>query len=122
MTTWMTLEGEHLRWDKIRETPTSFSAEAQRIANGVPMHESLLRSYHVLDEVKDMLDRGDSPQTVREFVRWAEARRGRDEVEDALRGLDGPISWIAENHEAALEEMPTELMEAIKQAARVLAR
>jgi hypothetical protein len=35
-------------------------------------HESVLRSYQVLSEVKNMLDRGDSSETIRAFIAWVE--------------------------------------------------
>ena len=54
----------HDRWDNIRAVPTE--------RGGV--HESVFRSYQILQEVKLMLNRGDSPETVRRFIAWAEAQ------------------------------------------------
>jgi hypothetical protein len=65
-------------WDSIRQKPTtittSFLKQSGLESLGHGIHESLLRSYHVLDRVKVMLDRGDSAETVREFIAWAEDR------------------------------------------------
>ena len=71
-------ETQH-RWDEIRETQTSITTEFIRgsldgLGHGI--HESLLRSFHIVQEVKAMLERGDSPQTVLTFIKWAEQRRG----------------------------------------------
>lgn len=50
-----------MTWDEIRAMPTTRNQE----------HESLYRCFHVLDEVTEMLDRGDSRETIRKFVGWA---------------------------------------------------
>ncbi len=64
-------------WDEIRATPTTLERaviERERTATG--WHESLLRSYRILRQVKTMLERGDSPETIGEFIDWAEHRDG----------------------------------------------
>lgn len=38
----------------------------------------------------------------------------------ALASLDGPIAWIAEHYPAAMEAMPAEHFQAIKDAGKVL--
>lgn len=45
-----------------------------------------------------------------------------EELEQALRGLDNPIAWIAEHYPAAMREMPTGYLRAIERAGDVLAR
>lgn len=35
------------------------------------LHESLFRSYHIVEQVYRMLSRGDSVETILEFVEWA---------------------------------------------------
>jgi len=50
-------------WDYVRSFPT----ERQ------DMHESVFRSYQILSEVKGMLERGDSAETIRNFIAWAES-------------------------------------------------
>lgn len=66
------------RWDEIRETQTSvtrlFLEQMGLESIGHGIHESLLRSYRILDQVKVMADRGDSVQTICEFIEWAERR------------------------------------------------
>ncbi len=65
------MESNPLRhtWDAIRDLPLTIEA----IPTGTRgVHESIFRSYQILGEVKEMLDRGDSVETVREFIRWAE--------------------------------------------------
>lgn len=37
---------------------------------GVKKHESLLKSFHILDKVLEMVDRGDSPATIHEIVEF----------------------------------------------------
>lgn len=77
-TVYRTLGGERLAWDEIRETPTTLSTEFIGMhGGGNGFHESLLRSYRILSEVKAMLGRGDSPETVRKFIEWAEAREAK---------------------------------------------
>lgn len=67
-------DGQRLPWDGIRETPTCLSPESLRMAAGSPIHESLLRSFHIVRQAKTMLERGDSAATVLDFITWAEAR------------------------------------------------
>ncbi len=55
-------------WDGIRAMPTDWD----RPIEGRGIHESVFRSYQVLEAVKLMLDRGDSSETVLEFIRWVE--------------------------------------------------
>lgn len=57
-------------WDRTREFPTTLD-RIPDTAHGV--HESVFRSYQILKEVKEMLDRGDSVETIREFIRWTES-------------------------------------------------
>ena len=40
------------------------------VYNGV--HESVYRSHEILFYVKEMLDRGDSSTTIREYIEWCE--------------------------------------------------
>lgn len=47
--------------------------ELEGYAN-VRVHESCLRSYQILAEVKGMLARGDSPETIRKFIDFCESR------------------------------------------------
>lgn len=56
-------------WDVIRATPTVLT-EIAPTSRGT--HESVLRGYQILREVKFMLDRGDSATTIRLFIAWAE--------------------------------------------------
>lgn len=56
-------------WDEIHETETVLYGNYPSGA-----HESLLRAYRILSEVKAMLERGDSDQTVLNFIAWAESR------------------------------------------------
>ena len=58
-------------WDSIRAMPTLLTAVDP---HGRGAHESVLRSYQVLREVTEMLDRGDSSVTVRRFIAWCEAK------------------------------------------------
>jgi hypothetical protein len=53
-------------WDSIRATPTVIKGN---FPNGA--HESLLRAYQVLAEVRGMVERGDSHETVAQFINWA---------------------------------------------------
>lgn len=69
------------RWDEIRDTETVIDSVflTQMIDGGTTgIHESMLRAYRILAEVKDMLGRGDSPETIMQFIRWAE-KLSRDE-------------------------------------------
>lgn len=65
-------------WDSIRNRPTTISRKfleqmgLDSIGNGV--HESLLKSYFILDQVKVMISRGDSMATIQDFIEWAEQR------------------------------------------------
>ncbi len=56
--------------DRIRELPTVIEV-IPPCSRGV--HESVLRSYQILERVKEMLRRGDSIKSVREFIEWAES-------------------------------------------------
>jgi hypothetical protein len=47
-------------WDAMRAMPT---------VRG-DVHESVYRAYHVLDYVQRMISRGDSLDTIDEFLRW----------------------------------------------------
>lgn len=47
------------RWNFTLAQPCSF-----RTSSGQMYHESVLRSWHVLERVTEMLRRGDSPETV----------------------------------------------------------
>lgn len=77
-TVYRTLDGNLLDWDTIRETPVTIDLESRAWDGAGPkIHESLLRSWRILDEVKAMLDRGDSAFTVRKFIEWAEAREAQ---------------------------------------------
>lgn len=57
----MITEDKHHEWLNIKKLPT--------VKNNV--HESIYKSYHVLNQVKDMLDRGDSKETVLDFIDFA---------------------------------------------------
>ena len=59
---WVPIQGPN-DWDIVRATETVHSNN----------HESLYRSYQILRRVEGMLERGDSSQTVLEFIRWAES-------------------------------------------------
>lgn len=50
------------RWDQLRSFPTVYRN----------VHESVYRSYQILEEVKQMLDRHDSIETLQRFIYWAE--------------------------------------------------
>lgn len=77
------------RWDEIRSTPTSitrrFLEEMGLESIGHGLHESLLRSYRVVEQVKDMLDRGDSAETIREFIAWVEDPLARADAHEHER-------------------------------------
>lgn len=47
-------------WDAMRAMPA--------VRDNV--HESVYRAYHVLDYVRRMISRGDSVDTIDEFLRW----------------------------------------------------
>lgn len=53
-------------WDHIRQEETVIYGNYPSGA-----HESLLRSFHVLREVREMLERGDSTRTIAMFIDWA---------------------------------------------------
>lgn len=57
-------------WDTIRTRPTVIE-RVDTTSRGT--HESVLRAYQILSEVKAMLDRGDSVETISAFIEWAEA-------------------------------------------------
>lgn len=59
-------------WDVIRAMRTTVERIPDIAGGGV--HESTLRSFQILDEVKKMLARGDSPETIRTFIEWAERK------------------------------------------------
>lgn len=44
-----------------------------------------------------------------------------DELVRVLAALDGSIAWVAEHYPAAIEAMPTDLYDAIRQAGLALA-
>lgn len=46
------------------------------------VHESIFRSYHILDKVIQMIDRGDSKQTIFEMIDYLD---GKDRVKNALQ-------------------------------------
>ncbi len=52
-------------WDRVREMPTDRGN----------IHESVFRSYQTLRVVKEMLDRGDSSETIRAFIAFVEVQR-----------------------------------------------
>lgn len=52
-------------WDQLRELPTGVEVGGQRY------HESLLRGRRVLNRVREMLERGDSKDTILEFIAFA---------------------------------------------------
>jgi hypothetical protein len=60
--------------EKILLIPTSLEADdvKRRMENGILQvkgwHESVLRSYHILDKVCEMVTRGDSKETILEVV------------------------------------------------------
>lgn len=60
-------------WDQLRAFPQIWDSVDRRSDR---VHESVFRSYQILREVKRMLDAGDSVETIRAFVRWAEDGRG----------------------------------------------
>lgn len=49
-------------WDLLREFPVVKDNN----------HESIYRSYQILVSVVAMLKRGDSPETILEFITWAD--------------------------------------------------
>jgi hypothetical protein len=62
-------------WDEIRSRITTIDTDfLDRIHRGGGIHESLFRSYAILDEVKRMLVRGDSAATIAVFIEWAEGQ------------------------------------------------
>lgn len=64
-------------WDAIRARMTTLEPEPARrsLATGTRgFHESLFRASGILYEVKAMLARGDSVETVATFIEWAEGR------------------------------------------------
>ena len=65
-------------WRQIVTAPTCWRA------NGHGYHESLLRSFRILQEVKTMLQRGDSNLTITHFIEHSE---GAPEVEPYDCGL-----------------------------------
>lgn len=70
-------EGRH-HWDEVRARQTDLEADFARRAietGSTGFHESLFRAHAILGEVKTMLLRGDSPETIATFVEWAEERR-----------------------------------------------
>lgn len=61
---WEVLGGREHRWALVAKFPTVL--DPGTYVGGV--HESILRSFHVLAEVDAMLARGDSVETVRTFI------------------------------------------------------
>jgi len=61
---------------QIRSTPTSLSREYLQdpCHDAKAFHESLLRSFHVVEKVKTMLRRGDSQATILEVIEEIERR------------------------------------------------
>ena len=53
------------QWDIVRDFPT----EKDKI------HEVSFRSYQILAHVKSMLYRGDSTNTIKDFIHWCEGHR-----------------------------------------------
>ncbi len=65
-----------MTYDAIREMPTSLKAEQWRTGNlrtSSGVHESCLRSYHVLGKVKELLDLGAHPSIIKELVHLMES-------------------------------------------------
>ncbi len=63
--------------EEIRSRPQTETFEA-----GAKVHESIFRSWSIIRRVQIMLDRGDSPETIKDFIRDAtECKRV-----EALRG------------------------------------
>jgi hypothetical protein len=61
------------RWDSIRQTRVVFNAfDVDPRGSGI-VHESTLRSFRVVQEMRDMLKRGDSPGTILSFLDWVES-------------------------------------------------
>lgn len=58
-------------WDVVRAQPTTLETIPAG-ARGV--HESVLRSFQILRQVKTMLARGDSNDTIQDFIEWVESR------------------------------------------------
>lgn len=58
-----------MKIEEIIKMPTTYIDK-----NGRDCHESLLRSYQLLDKVKEMLKRGDSQDTILEVVEYIERR------------------------------------------------
>lgn len=61
-------------WDEIRSRTTMIDREFLQRMGGNGIHESLFRSHAILDEVKRMIMRGDSTQTIALFIEWAEGK------------------------------------------------
>jgi len=48
--------------ENINKMPTAYNK----------VHESVYRSYCILEQVKEMLKRGDSIETIKDIIRWCE--------------------------------------------------
>jgi hypothetical protein len=42
------------------------------IHEGAKIHESVFRSYHTLEKIKEMIYRGDSTETIKEIINFLE--------------------------------------------------
>lgn len=64
-------------WDELRRAPTAV------LVGGHGYHESLLRGCRVLEGIRCMLRRGDSRETILEFMSWVSAGQHESlELED----------------------------------------
>ena len=70
------------KWETIRSLPVSVDKN----------HESLYRSYAILEVVTEMLERGDSQQTVLEFIRFCQSG---EPIEPEITFYNGKIDGLS---------------------------